>query len=499
MLRLSCLFAWSLLLSLPALAAEQGDASPPAVPAKAAGVPVKVAPLPGEPSVSIVIPAGPDEAPVMNAAPQPLPADDGMKQLQQREMAQKKIGLLRATVKATTVEKGFFSGLFSSSSAKPIDNELLAEMDRFIEQFPQLPNTPEVYQLKAQVHQRIEDYRAAALDWLVSLAAYPDSAFAFEARDGLQQLANDPLKKQAKTLQAMREKLNTLNGGREQRVADLLAFMGTLQDKDFAAPIAAECNAFLMRNRDYPQQDRIVDALAHQKMLLDDQSALYYFNELMALYPDSPLRADGLLSIGNIQRNGLKHYEEAVLSFKAVIAKYPDSNEAKQAYEALANTYDQDMHDYSSALKTYDAIVARYKDDPLVLRSLQAEALIYQNKTSQPQEAIATYLKLADTFSGKDGLAALLQAEKLARYSVGDWQLSIAINQRVIDGYPDDGEAAKALYANASIYDTNLKDRDQALKLYQQFVSRYPGHDLATQAQQRIKALQQQAQQQKLK
>ena len=150
------------------------------------------------------------------------------------------------------------------------------------------------------------------------------------------------------------------------------------------------------------------------------------------------------------------------------------------------------MHDYSSALKTYDAIVARYKDDPLVLRSLQAEALIYQNKTSQPQEAIATDLKLADTFNGKEGLAALLQAEKLARYTVGDWKLSIAINQRIIDGYSDDGEAAKALYANASIYDTNLKDRGQALKLYQQFVSRYPGHDLATQAQQRIKALQQQ-------
>jgi tetratricopeptide (TPR) repeat protein len=178
-----------------------------------------------------------------------------------------------------------------------------------------------------------------------------------------------------------------------------------------------------------------------------------------------------------------------------VISKYPDSKQAKQAYEALANMYDQDMHDYSNAVKAYDAIVARYRDDPVVLRSLQAQALIYQNKTNQPLEAIAAYKKLADLFKGKDGLAALLQAEKLAQYTVADWKLSIDINERIINSYPDSEEAPKALYANAAIYDGKLKDSEQALKLYQLFVEHYPGHSLAGQARQRIKALQPQPQQ----
>ena len=474
MLRLSCMFAW-MLLSLPVFAAEQGDAPPAAA--------VKVAPLPGEPAVA------PPDSTSMDAV-QPLPSDSGMEQLQQREMAQKKVGLLRATVKSTAIEKGFFSGLFSPTS-RPIDTELLQEMSRFIEQFPQLPETPEVYQLKAQVHKRMGNYRAAALDWLVSLAAYPDSGFAFEARNGLQELAGDQLKQQSKTVLAMREKLDTLSGGREQRVAELLAFLGTLQDKEFAPPIIDECNAFLTRNRDYPQPDRILNALAHQKMLLDNESALFYFNELLALYPDSPMLPDTLLSIGNIQRDG-KHYDEAVLSYKAVIAKYPDSKQTEQAYEALANMYDQDMHDYSNAVKTYDAIVARYKDDPVVLRSLQAQALIYQNKTNQPLEAIAAYKKLANIFKGKEGLTALLQAEKLAQFTVGDWKLSIDINERIINSYPDSDEAPKALFANAGTYEEKLKDREQALKLYQLFVEHYPGHSLAGQAKQHISALQQQ-------
>ena len=482
MLRLFYLFA-CLSLSAPALAAEQSSEPPAAA--------VKVAPLPGEPAV-----APPDTASSMDAVQQPLPGDSGMEQVQQREMAKQKVGLLRATVKATEVKKGFFSGLFSPSS-RPIDGELVGEMGRFIEQFPQLPETPEVYQLKAQVHKRMGNYRAAAMDWLVSLAAYPDSGFAFEARNGLQELAGDQLKQQSKTVLAMREKLDTLSGGREQRVAELLVFLGTFQDKDFAGPIIDECNAFLMRNRDYPQPDGILNALAHQKMLLDDESALFYFNEVLALYPDSSVLPDSLLAIGNIQRNG-KHYDEAVLRYKAVIAKYPDSKEARLAYVALANMYDQDMHDYSNALKTYDAIVARYQDDPVVLRSLQAQAQIYQNKTNQPKEAIAAYKKLADIFQGKDGLDALLQAEKLAQYTLSDWKLSIDINERIINSYPDSDEAPKALFANAGIYENKLKNRDQALKLYQLFMEHYPGHSLAGQAKQRISALQQpQTQQQK--
>ena len=472
MLRFFCMFACLVLPSF-SLAAAQGDAPPAAD--------VKVAPLPGEPA------AAPSDPSPMDAV-QPLPPDSGSEQVEQREMAKKKVGLLRATVKSTAVEKGFFSGLFSPTS-RPIDTELLQEMSRFIAQFPQLPETPEVYQLKAQVHKRMGNYRAAALDWLVSLAAYPDSAFAFEARNGLQELASDQLKQQSKTVLAMREKLDTLSGGREQRVAEMLAFLGTLQDKEFAVPIIDECNAFLTRNLDYPQPDRILNALAHQKMLLDNESALFYFNELLALYPDSAMLPDSLLSIGNIQRDG-KHYDEAVLSYKAVIAKYPDSKEAERSYEALANMYDQDMHDYSKAVKTYDEIVARYKNDPVVLRSLQAQALIYQNKTNQPLEAITAYKKLADIFKGKEGLDALQQAEKLAQFTVGDWKLSIDINERIINSYPDSDDAPKALFANAGIYETRLKDREQALKLYQLFVEHYPGHNLASQAKQRISALQ---------
>lgn len=475
-----------LLLSMPLLAApaqaEEGNAVPAAeifiTPASAV-VPITII---GEP------PASASSELKSNEPPPPVGTDVEELRKQQLQLAFRKIELLRAEVKATMVEKGFLSSMFSSA-VKPVDTNLLAEMGSFIDLFPELAETAEIYHLKAQVHKRIENYHGAALDWLMLLATYPDSKFAAEANKGLKELSGNKLKKQAATIKAMTDKLGSLSGERDQGVATFLSFLGTLREADFAVPIAAECAAFLGHNRTYIDEDRIVHAQAHQQTLISNEVAAYHFSKLLALYPASPLRPDSLLSLGTIQRKGLKLYNQAAASFKAVIEKHPDSEEAKQAYESLANMYDEDMHDYANATKTYDAIVARYKDDPVVLRGLQAQALIYQDKTSQPMQAIASYRKLDQTFKGKEGLEALLKAEKLALYTIRDWKLSIEINERIIAAHPDHDEAVKALFNNAQIHEERLKDHEEAIKLYQELIDHYPKHDLASDARKRIKSL----------
>jgi len=480
-MRLLCFLLCVLLLAVPAQA-EEGSIAPVA----------EIVIVPASSVVPITIGAEPPApAPSKSGSVEPSPAagaDAEKLRKQQLQLTSRRIELLRATVKTTTVEKGFLSGLFSSA-AKPVDINLLAEMDSFIDQFPELAETAEVYHLKAQVHKRIENYHAAALDWLMLLATYPDSKFATEAQKGLKELSENKLRKQAATIKVMTEKLGSLSGERDQRVAAFLAFLGTLNEADFAVPVADECAAFLAHNRAYTDEDRIVHAQAHQQMLISNEVAAYHFNKLLALYPASPLRPDSLLSLGTIQRKGLKQYNQAVDSFKAVIEKHPDSEEAIKAYESLANMYDEDMSEYTNAIKTYDAIVARYKDNPVVLRGLQAQARIYQDKTSQPMQAIASYRKLADTFKGKEGLEALLKAEKLARYTVRDWKLSIEINERIIAAYPDNEEAVLALFNNAEINEGKLNDREQAIKLYQELIDRHTRHNLAPEAKQRINTL----------
>jgi hypothetical protein len=258
---------------------------------------------------TIVIPDNPVPATADCPPPQAVPESDADKLRKQRaQLATKWIESLRGTIKDTARSGSFFSTLFTSSK-QPVDTELLGEMDRFIVLHPDMPEAADVYLLKSQVHMRMESYGAAALDLLMLMTAYPDSPLAGEASRRLNELSGDQLKKQASVVGLLAQKAKALSGDRDQRVAAYLADIGTtLNDADFAQPIASECASFLQSNRSFLNEDIVEHALARQSMLIDDRIALYHFNKLLALYPSSPTLPDSLLSMGNVQRKGLKLY-----------------------------------------------------------------------------------------------------------------------------------------------------------------------------------------------
>jgi len=390
-------------------------------------------------------------------------------------------------VRTTTKTKTFFSRLVSSS-ANPIDVELLRDMNQFTLRYIALPETAEVFHLKGLVHQRSENYPAAALDWLLVQVIYPDSPFAIEASKQLKELNSDALKKQGVLLTNMTKNIATLSGDRDQRIAGFMQYLGKLGEADFAPAIMAESEAFLISNETFLKEDLVEHAIARQAMLIDNQIAIYHFNRLLAFYPDSTLRADSLWSLGSLQRKGIKQFELAAKSFTKLLEQYPDSQEAKFAIESLAQMYADDMNDFPNALKTHQTIIAKYIDDPLVLRSLNSAALIYKNKTNEPAKAVDSYLKIADIFKGGEALVALIKAEEIAAGSTRNWTQAIEINNRIITLVPTTEESAKALFANGDIAEKQLNDKEQAKKYYTDLVARHPSHPLAKNANDRLNA-----------
>lgn len=430
---------------------------------------------------------------VSSAAAQSTTAEQGatnaeiLRQLNQ-DLVSKRINLFRSSVRTSTKSKSFFSRLMASPVGL-MDSELLSEMNQFTARYLAQPETAEVFYLKGQVHQRNELYQAAALDWLLVQVIYPESSFAVEAAKSLNALSADALRKQSALLAEMTQKLATLKEtDREQRLAAYLRYLGNLSDEKFAAPIAAECSAFLSGNQSYLREDQIVHATARQAMLFDNQVALYHFNKVLSLYPNSSLRTDSLWSIAHVQRHGLKQYDEAEKSYLKLIGQYPDAPETKLAYEALASLYDEDMRDYPNASKTYLTLLEKYPGDPVALRSLQALALLYQNKTNQPANAIEMYLKLADATKGNEALEALSKAEKIS-LGMRNWKQAIEINDRISALAPQSEHAASALYDNAVLTENKLGDKEAAKKRYSDFVSRYPTHPLVADANKRLAAL----------
>jgi tetratricopeptide (TPR) repeat protein len=477
------LAVWLCFTLTPALAIDD-TVVPPPPPAAPSNSDASLSPTE---TPEIVIPAA---APVEELIPVIQPDESAKSQLSvdQQALAAKKIAFFRSKVHETTSRKSFFSRLVSDAQ-RPIDIDLLLDMQRHVERFPDLPETPEVFHLMAQVHQRTDNHPAAAIDWLMLRTAYPNSTFNAEATAQLQELANDELKKHAPTLKTMTAQIEKLKGSRDERLAAMLILLGNNTEKDFASAIANACASFLLSNRSWLQEDVIEHALARQTLLLDPQVALYHFNKLLELYPSSTWRADSLLQIGSLQRKDLFDFAEAAKTYSSLIAQFPDSTETRQAYESLAAMYDEDLHDYPNALKTYEAVVARYKSEPIVLRALHSMANIQLNKSNQPAQAIASYLKIADIFKGKDGMDALLNAEQITLFTTRDWKKAIDINQRIIAFAPQSGEAIQARFNNADITENKLGTPEAARKLYAEFVAQFPNHSLSKDAKRRIDAL----------
>jgi len=476
------LLALGLILSLSATWAMDETAAS-AVPATETAI------QPAEAAAPVDLPPPP---PVQEIAVTPAPVQEESASMKlaamQKKLAAQKIELFRTTIRNTEPKKNLFSRLLTSSQ-NPIDAELLAEMRRFVESHPELPETAEVYLLMAQVHQRIGEYPAAAIDLLLLRAAYPDSPFEKEAAKRLQALAGDDLKKHADMLKATGAKIASLKGEREERVVGLLRQLGENTEKDFARAIADACASFLVSNQGWLQEDLVQHVWARQVALLDAQTAVYHYDKLLALYPESVLRANGLLGKATIQRKNMQAYAQAAATYHQLIAQFPDSAETKQAYEALATMYDAEMQDYPNAIKTCEAIVARYKDDPMVLRALRLMANIQQNKISQPAQAIESHLRIADLFKGNEGLEALLAAERLALFTTRDWAKAIDINHRIMAFLPGHEEAIKAEFKNAEITEEKLGDKAAARALYAAFLDKHPRHELARDASRRIEAI----------
>lgn len=404
----------------------------------------------------------------------------------------KKIEMLRKSVKESTPAKSGFS-LFSSAS-KPIDAELLAEAHQLFDRYSAQAEADEVLHLQASLHMRMNNFPAAALDWMLLKVMYPQSTFVAVANKQLKALSDDDLKKQATVIDKLNKKITTLSGETDQRVGMFLEFLGTFREESFAPAIASASSNFLLRNENYANEDVIESAIAHQSVMIDNDVALYRFNKLLALYPDSYLRANSYYSIASIQRDKQKNYDAAAKSFATLIDNHPDSNETKLGYEALAAMYNEDMKQYPNAIKTYEAIIAKYKDDPIVLRALLAQAKVYESRMDNPSKAIDSYLKLADIFDkGQDGLNALKEAEKIAEKSIKNWSQAIAINDRIIARVPNSDDSAISLFSNANLTESKLGDKEGAKALYQQLVKDYSAHKLSKDAQKRIDAIEKEA------
>ena len=94
-----------------------------------------------------------------------------------------------------------------------------------------------------------------------------------------------------------------------------------------------------------------------------------------------------------------------------------------------------------------------------------------------------TYLEYADKFP-KDELSAdyCFRAANMAK-GLKSYPEAIAIYQRILDNYPDFKNYVDSHFMMAVVYDSDLKDKRNAKRIYMEVANKYPDHKFGKEAQ----------------
>ena len=125
------------------------------------------------------------------------------------------------------------------------------------------------------------------------------------------------------------------------------------------------------------------------------------------------------------------------------------SKTSDQEYMNQANNFIKEKK-IIDALKSYENVLSEYPESNLAPKALVGIATIYESR-------------LVDSLSAKDSY------EKASSYYY-----------KVYEKYPDSEEAPIALFQAGFLQDDALKNYDEATRIYNLFLSKYPNHKHAT-------------------
>ena len=122
----------------------------------------------------------------------------------------------------------------------------------------------------------------------------------------------------------------------------------------------------------------------------------------------------------------------------------------------------------------------------------QVELLLYQNKIDSALSRINKLKQgISDSgaFSNQTILDDVYWLEADIRMKRGEFPESIALLQKILDEYPDDVLADDAFFLQGEIYERQINDKEKAMEIYREFLTKYPGSVFAAEARKRFRTL----------
>jgi TolA-binding protein len=370
-----------------------------------------------------------------------------------------------------------------------VQDAAIENLRLFARRYPDSAHAPDALFLLAGLRARKGDWQPAVVAMLHGIYEYAGAAAELRAKSAYLELID------RKASSRLRPILNDFVSGsdaadKSDRLSALWQKVAEKAPGAFYEPAADEIRDFLVRFPEHKDGDKLQAALARLHAGNDKPTAAAVaWRKLLALYPDSGLRAKAQLAVGDLYADPLRDPKKAIDAYQDLIAEYPQSPEVQAALVSSARLFEEKLRQYPLAVQMDEQIVKSFPKTAASLKALKSIARLQRDRLSKPDEAIKTLQRLSTMHGGQDGVDALLLGADVAHSDLKDYVREAALRHQVCDDYAAAKEAPQSLYDAAGVYEDYAKDEAKAIATYNEVASKYPTHKLAKKASDRAAKL----------
>ncbi len=232
---------------------------------------------------------------------------------------------------------------------------------------------------------------------------------------------------------------------------------------------------------------------------LNNLSAAY--SEFLLANPTSEKATDYRMKLADLQIKG-NRFGAALENLKAILKSDFSSEYSPEAALKLADIYGDNLKNPQGQSAVYQGYIASFPNHEKageVMKKIAANPVdmnamledlgskIYSDKTNRIDTKVANdFINIAEIHAllmpkSPKSAEYLHDAGRTAGY-MRSFPKAIDLYSWVVDKYPNNEQTANSTFMLGYTYDNDMKDYGEARKYYEQFLSKYPEHDLAASA-----------------
>ena len=417
-----------------------------------------------EPKIEVAAPKLEETKPIPPAAKKEEPKKDEPKPAAAPKPAAKAVG---------PDDEWLFAKSAAEDSDSNVQDAAVDDLRLFVRRHPDAPQAPDALALIASLKAK-RDWQQSAVALLRLVYEYHGSAAELRAKSTYLELVGNKASRKQRPL--LNDLVNVPDAdSKADRLSALWSRVAEKAPDALYVPVSAEIQDFLVRFPDHKDNDKLQGALARLHAANDKPAAaVLAWRKLLALYPDSALRPQAQMAIGDLYADALRDPKKAIDAYQQLIASYPQAPEVLDALQGSARLFEEKLKQYDLAVEMDEKVVKLYPKTPGSLQALKSIARLQRDKLSKSDEAVKTLLRLSAMHGGQEGVDALLQAADIARRDLKDYAREAGLRRQVSTDFNTAKEAPGALYDAAGVYESDLKDNAKAIELYKEAASKYP-------------------------